>query len=146
MTELPRTFRPRRARRVVFAIAVVLILMAIATAITMPGGAIYAYVWRVTVPVTTLIIIGFLLIMARPFARAGEDGLLVVNLLRQHHYDWPEIVAVRFARDAPWASLDIADGRNMPLMAIQNSDGAFARSEAQALADLLIERGESADG
>ena len=52
-----------------------------------------------------------------------------------------EIIAVRFAKDAPWASLDIADGRNVPLMAIQNSDGAYARSEARDLADLVADRG-----
>lgn len=133
-------FRPRLARLVVFAISGVLAGFALTTAIILPGGALYAYVWRVTVPFVTACIIGVLMLMARPYARAGDDGLVVVNLWRKHRFAWAEIVAVRFAADAPWASLDISDGRNVPVMAIQNSDGQRARSAAQALAKLAEQR------
>jgi hypothetical protein len=125
----------------VYGISSALVALTIATAITMPGGALYSYVWRVTVPFVTASIIAMLAMMARPHARADREGLTVVNLVRSERFQWAEIIAVRFAKDAPWASLDIADGRNVPLMAIQNSDGAYARSEARDLADLVADRG-----
>lgn len=135
-------FRPHRARVTVAVISAVLLAFTLVTAIVMPGGAIYSYVWRVTVPFVTGCIILVLAMMARPFARADLRGLTVVNLWRHERLEWQQIVAVRFAKDAPWVSLDITDGRNLPVMAIQNSDGVRARVAAQELADLVAANAE----
>jgi hypothetical protein len=134
------TFRPKRTRIVLYAISAALALFTLVLAILMPGGAIYSYVWRVTVPVCSALIIAMLVLLARPHAIASDEALTVINLVAGQRFAWPEIVAVRFAKDAPWASLDIADGRNVPLMAIQNSDGKWAREQAEKLADLVSSR------
>jgi hypothetical protein len=141
MSDRPIIFRPRRTRVVLYAICVALILFTASLAIVMPGGEIYSYVWRVTVPVCSALIIAMLVLLARPRAIASKDSLTVINLFGRKSYSWPEIVAVRFAKDAPWASLDVSDGQNVPVMAIQNSDGQWARVQATQLADLVADRG-----
>jgi hypothetical protein len=140
MQEATVIFRPRRTRIVLYGISLALALFTLVLAVVMPGGDIYSYVWRVTVPVCSGLIIAMLVLLVRPRAIASDKGLTVVNLVAQQRFTWPEIIAVRFAKDAPWASLDIADGRNVPLMAIQNSDGKWAREQAVILADLVATR------
>jgi hypothetical protein len=68
---------------------------------------------------------------------AEEDGLTVVNGYRRHVYDWAQVVAVRLPQGAPWATLDLADGTTMSVLAIQGSDGDRARVAVHALRALI---------
>lgn len=104
-------------------------------AVALPGGALFSYVWRVSMPAVSAIVILVLLLVARPRLEISDAGLIVVNIFQRHRLEWNQILAVRFARDAPWASLDLADGTRLNLMAIQNSDGARAREMAIELAN-----------
>lgn len=124
-----------------FGISALLGIFTVGLAIVEPGGPLYAYVWRVTVPFCSAVIIAVLMLMARPVAIPDDNGLTIINVIRKQRFDWNQIVSVRFAADAPWASLDISDGRNVAVMAIQNSDGMRARRAAQQLADLVLTHG-----
>lgn len=133
--EAKQIFRPSLGRKIPLWLAVVVLSLTIFAAVAEPGGALFAYVWRVTMPAVSSIVILVLLLVARPRLEISSSGLLVVNILRQQRLDWSQIISVRFAQDAPWASLDLADGTRLILMAIQNSDGARARAMAQEIAN-----------
>lgn len=79
----------------------------------------------------------FLTRYARIRAVPSTSGLTVRNLFRTEQITWPEIVAVRFGGGAPWVGLDLADTSNVSVMAIQRSDGEFARREASRLRTLV---------
>lgn len=70
--------------------------------------------------------------LGRSRVTAG-DQLVVVNGLRRRDLDWPFVVAIRMPHGAPWATLDLADGTAVPVMALQGSDGSRARA---ALAEI----------
>lgn len=129
-------FRPNLGRKIPLGLAFVVLLLTTVGAAIEPGGAFFSYVWRVTMPVVSAIVILVLLLIARPRLEINSDGLLVVNILRQHRLEWSQVVAVRFAKDAPWASLDLSDGTRLNLMAVQNSDGSRARAMAIEIANM----------
>jgi len=78
--------------------------------------------------------------LARSRVVAEADRLVVVNGFRHHEWTWPEVVAVRMPRGAPWASLDLADGTTASVMALQATDGDRALRGVRQLRELL-ERG-----
>jgi hypothetical protein len=110
-------------------------MLTIVGATVQSGGTFFSYVWRVTMPTVSAIVILALILVARPHLELSAHGLLVVNILHRHALDWSQVVAVRFAKDAPWASLDLADGTKLNVMAIQNSDGPRARAMALEIAN-----------
>jgi Bacterial PH domain len=68
---------------------------------------------------------------------ARETGLEIVNGYRRHGYAWPEVLAVRMPRGAPFATLDLADGTNAMAMGIQSADGDRARVAVRELRELV---------
>lgn len=129
-----RPFRPRLARTVSLAIAlVVLVLTALLvaalrhvpvgdrTGIALVGLAVAWFCWR----------------EAAVSARPDERGLTVRNLVLGRRLEWAEIVDVRFGEGRPWVQLDLADGDTLAVMAIQRADGAAAEREARRLATLV---------
>ena len=70
-------------------------------------------------------------------ARPTTEGLYVRNLGPGELVPWEQITAVRFSQGMPWPRIDLADGLDMAVMAIQRSDGAGSVDEAQRLADLI---------
>ena len=77
----------------------------------------------------------FALVRSRVVAAIG--GLTVVNGFRRRDLEWAQVVAVHLPRGAPWATLDLADGTTLSLLAIQSSDGDRARSAVRTLRVLL---------
>jgi hypothetical protein len=66
-----------------------------------------------------------------------ESGLTVQNLIERRRIAWDEIDDVTFDEGDPWVSLHLKDTDTVAVMAIQRSDGASTRAEAQRLADLV---------
>lgn len=130
-----QTYRPNLGRKIPLALASVVLVLTVGAAISLSGGALFSYVWRVSMPVVSAIVILVLLLVARPSLKLSDEGLVVVNILRSQKLEWSQILAVRFAKDAPWASLDLADGTKLNLMAIQNADGPRARAMAIEIAN-----------
>lgn len=132
---LHQPFRPHRARRVAYVIAVVWMLVLAGLAFFLP------------VPLTALDRAGFLLVgvlvawfmhrEASVLAIPSERGLRVRNLFLSRQLDWAEIVAVRFGGGQPWAALDLSDGDTLAVMAIQRADGARGVAESRRLATLV---------
>ncbi len=129
-----RPFRPRLARTVSLAIAlVVLVLTALLVAALrhVPAGD------RTGIALVGLAVAWFCWREAAVSARPDERGLTVRNLVLGRRLEWAEIVDVRFGEGRPWVQLDLADGDTLAVMAIQRADGAAAEREARRLATLV---------
>ncbi|BEP16009.1 hypothetical protein acdb102_43200 [Acidothermaceae bacterium B102] len=126
-----RTWRAIRGRRAAFVAAAVLFLGAIALGAALPepfkGGD------KIAVACIGIPIAGVLLLLARPSLTVSADGLVVRNLVGSRRLGWAEVVAVRLGPDDSWASLDVADGTSLAVMALQTMDKV---QTAEALADL----------
>jgi hypothetical protein len=68
---------------------------------------------------------------------ARESGIEIVNGYRRYAYEWPQVLAVRMPRGAPFATLDLADGTNAMAMGIQSADGDRARVAVRELRELV---------
>ena len=91
---------------------------------------------------STLVFLGLLYAavghaLARSRVVADRDGLVVVNGYKRHVYAWPQVLAIRLPPGAPWASLDLADGTTMSVLAVQGSDGDRARAAVRDLRTLI---------
>jgi hypothetical protein len=82
-------------------------------------------------------IAAFLLRYAGIRAVPDAEGLTVRNLVVTRRVAWDEVVEVRFPDGAPWVSLELDDGDDLAVMAVQRSDGDRSRQEARRLAALV---------
>lgn len=129
-----RPFRPRLARVVTLAIALVVVVLTalLVTALTrVPAGD------RTGIALVGLAVAWFCWREAAVVARPDDAGLMVRNLLVVRRLTWAQIVDVRFGEGRPWVQLDLDDGDTLAVMAIQRADGATAEQEARRLATLV---------
>lgn len=137
--ELYRTFVPRRARRVAYAVAGAQLVILTVIALILPGSGPVAFAWydRAEMIVLGVAIAVVLWRFGRVSARPDRTRLEVRNLVRTTRLDWAQIVAVHFGGGGPWVMLDLTDGDSLAVMAVQRADGAAAEGEARRLATLV---------
>lgn len=75
--------------------------------------------------------------LGRARLTADDSGLTVVNGYRTRHYEWAQVVRIALPSGAPWARIDLADGTEKPVMAIQGSDGKRARDAVRQVRALI---------
>lgn len=131
-------FRPRFGRFVAAGCAIGCVVVFTTVALVVPGGDTAG--WRVTDRVL-LILLG--LVVAFGLSRFAmiravptTEGLTVRNLILTRHLEWSQVVRVQFSGGAPWLMLDLDDTDTLAVMAIQRSDGAYARAEAGRMSAL----------
>ncbi len=114
-------------------------------AIFVPGTGIKG--WGVT---DSLLLFGFGLLIALFMWRLAalravpsRSGLLVRNILVSRAVRWSDVRAVRFAGGDPWVLLQLADGDELAVMAVQKADGERGRADARRLA-ALVQAGQQA--
>ncbi|GAA4354226.1 PH domain-containing protein [Angustibacter luteus] len=133
------TFRPRRGRRVAWVVAAMSVTLFGALALVVPstGSAgwsvadsllLWGFGWLVAVAMWRF---------ARLEAVPSERGIVVRNVLLTRDLTWSEIGGVRFGSGDAWAWLDLKDGDEVAVMAIQRSDGDDARRAASRLMALV---------
>lgn len=132
---LPMTFRPLGVRIAVIALGLGLVAVTAVIWFAFPQATRDAF----TV-LQRLTVLGFGLAYAtmghalgRCRVDAREDGLLVVNGYRSHHYRWGEVDRITLRDGAPWSLLELADGSTVPAMGIQGSDGNRAVQQVKRL-------------
>lgn len=130
-----QAFRPVRGRIVPIIIGVGILVGAIALAVALPER--YAIMDRLTCAGIGVATAAFMYRYATIHARPEADGLWVRNLGPGERVPWEDIVAVRFSQGMPWVRIDLADGTDMAVMAIQRADGPRSLDDAQRLADLV---------
>ena len=129
------TFRPVRGRVVAMVIGVAVLVGSIALAITLPER--FQAIDRLSVVGIGVGVGVFMSRYATIHARPDAEGLWVRNLGAGEHVPWSDILAVRFSQGMPWVRLDLEDGTDVAVMAIQRADGPRSIEEAQRLADLV---------
>lgn len=135
------TWRPYWPRIIPYVLAAVVVAGMVVLAVAMPSN--WALGDRIGLVVIGLMVAGVLHMLARSRVTADDRGLIVVNGLRTHEYEWAEVLGVSMGEGAPWPTLDLADGSTLPAMGIQASDGDRARRAVAELATLVHERGEA---
>lgn len=129
------TFRPLRGRVVAVLIGVGMLVGSVVLALVLPER--FEIMDRITSVLMGAGVAAFMSRYATIHARPDAEGLWVRNLGPGEKVAWEEILAVRFSQGMPWPRLDLADGTDMAVMAIQRSDGPRSVEEAQRLADLV---------
>lgn len=136
-------FVPRRGRRVAMAFAAGALVVFGVLALVLPATGYRG--WSVG---DSLLIAGFGVLVAVVMGRfaairavPSREGVVVRNVAVTRRLAWSEIESVRFAGGDAWAWLDLVDGDQVAVMAVQRSDGAFARAEASRLAALVQSAG-----
>ncbi|MFG2308360.1 PH domain-containing protein [Streptomyces sp. NPDC048566] len=113
---LPVTFRPARTRAVLLtagtAIFVVITTVAMLLEQLGPGE-------RLSFVLTAALLLGVLMLLARPKVVAEETGVTVVNIAGRRRLDWAEILRVNLRPGDPWVFLDLSDGTSLPALGIQ---------------------------
>jgi hypothetical protein len=132
-------FRPGRGRLVAVSVAVGSVGLFGVLAVVMPSTGLAG--WTV---VDSMLLLGFGLLVAGlmwRFAtvRATPDtsGLTVRNLLVSRRLAWAEVEGARFSGGDPWVLLDLVDGDEIAVMAVQRADGERSRREAGRLLALI---------
>ncbi|MDG4766429.1 PH domain-containing protein [Solwaraspora sp. WMMD406] len=90
-----------------------------------------------------------ILLFTRPRVEADAAGVRVRNVFRSYELPWSVIRAVRFDRDAAWASIELDDDETVPVLALQAVDRQHAVDAVRALRALHTSYGAgrgSADG
>ena len=128
-------FAPRRGKVVPAVLAVAAVVLFLAVAVLVPEK--YQLVDRIAFAGMGLAIAALLLRYVTIRAVPQDDGLFVRNIGAGQLVPWEEIEAVRFSDGMPWVRLDLADGDEQAVMAIQRADGPRSVQEAQRLSDLV---------
>jgi hypothetical protein len=121
--------RPRKARRVAVAAAVLLVAVfaIVGTLLRQtPTGVYFRLSDQVAMVVLGLLLAGAALMFARPRVRAGVDGVEVRNLIATRTVPWELVLRVSFPDGAPWARIELPDDEYIAVMAIQSADGRRA--------------------
>ena len=131
-------FRPVRARRTAWTVAVVefTVLAVIAVVLPATGPVGFRLLDRLGMVAVGGLVAWLLLRFARIEAVPDEAGLQVRNLLVSTRLEWPRVTRVRFGGGDPWVTLDLDDGDTLAVMAVQRADGDLGTREAARLATL----------
>lgn len=131
--------RPRKARRV--AVAAAVLLVAVFTVVgallrRTSTGVYFRLSDQVAMVVLGLFLAGAALLFARPRVRAGADGVEVRNLIATRTVPWDLVLQVSFPDGAPWARIELPDDEYIAVMAIQSTDGRKAVQDIRALREV----------
>ncbi|HET7823437.1 MAG TPA: PH domain-containing protein [Ornithinibacter sp.] len=133
-------FRPRRGRVLPLVMAGVAVVVCTVVAIGMGAGGVWQVGDQLALVGLGLALAAFLGRYASIKAVPDGDGLTVRNLMLTRTVTWDEIIEVRFPDGAPWVTVELDDGDELAVMAIQRADGQLARDEALRLARLVDRR------
>jgi hypothetical protein len=136
-----RVFRPRRARIVVYVLALAMLVTLVWIAFALPSGG--AHAWgnesRASLVLLAVCFCVPLHRLAAVRVVTDDEGVTVVNVIRRHRLEWAQIVGVRLSQDDPWLVLDLDDGEALQAMGVARSEGAAAQRAARDFARLVNE-------
>jgi hypothetical protein len=133
-------FRPRRGRILPLVLAGVAVVVCTVVAIGMGAGGVWQVGDQLALVGLGLALAAFLGRYASIKAVPDDAGLTVRNLMLTRSVTWDEIIEVRFPDGAPWVTVELDDGDELAVMAIQRADGQVARDEALRLARMVDRR------
>ena len=131
--------RPRRARWVAVALAVLLIaVFSVVGALLRRSdtGVYFRTEDQVAMVLLGVLLAGGVLLFARPRLRADADGVYVRNVIGTHELPWALVHRVSFPEGASWARLELPDDEYLAVMAIQAADRRHAVAAIRQLREL----------
>jgi Bacterial PH domain len=133
--------RPHRVRIVcwVAAVALVGVFSAVGTSLRGPTGQGVATFQRGDqLAMIGLGVVGAvaILMFTRPRVDADTRGVRVQNVITSYDLPWDVVRAVRFDRGASWASLELEDDEEIPIIALQAADKDRAVAGVRKLREL----------
>jgi Bacterial PH domain len=136
-----RVFRPRRARVIVYVLAVAMLVTLVWIAFALPSGGEHRWGNESRASLVLLAVLFCVPLHRLAAVRVVTDdtGVTVVNVVRRHRLAWAQIVGVRLSQDDPWLVLDLDDGEAMQAMGVARSEGAAAKRAARDFARLVNE-------
>ena len=130
-------FRPRRGRILPLVLAGVAVVVCTIVAIGMGAAGEWQVGDQLALVGLGLGLAAFLGRYASIKAVPDGSGLTVRNLMLTRTVTWDEVIEVRFPDGAPWVTLELDDGDELAVMAIQRADGQLGRDEAMRLARIV---------
>ncbi len=136
------TARPRKATRVAWVLAVLVVVIFVVVAVLLHGSTDGGKGVFRTSDQIAMIVLGLLagagiLMFTRPRVEADERHIKIRNVIGGYDLPWEVVRAVTFTRGAPWASLELHDDDVVAVMAIQAADKLYAVESVKALRALL---------
>jgi hypothetical protein len=134
--------RPRRATKVAWVLAVLVVIVFSAVATGLRGatdsgkGVFQAGDQLAMVGLGVLGALGILL-FTRPRVEADERGIRIRNVIGGYDLPWDVVRSIQFNRGAPWASVELRDDDLVPIMAVQRADKGYAVDAVRSLRALL---------
>lgn len=92
---------------------------------------------QVAMIVLGLVLGAGVLALGRPRLDADADGVRVRNLVGSYTLGWDMVRGIRLDRSAQWATLELANGDEMAVLALQVVDGERAAAAMDGLRALL---------
>jgi hypothetical protein len=132
-----RTWRAVRGRRAALVAALLVLVGAAVLGYALPApfkGGDQIAVGLMGIPIAVV-----LLMLARPSITASAEGLVVRNLVGTRRLSWPEVVSIRLGPDDSWASIDVADGTSLAVMALQTVDRTHTEAALAELRRRLVD-------
>jgi Bacterial PH domain len=139
-----RVFRPRRARVIVYVLAVAMLVTLVWIAFALPSGGEHRWGNESRASLVLLAVLFCLPLHRLAAVRVVTDdaGVTVVNVVRRHRLAWAQIVGVRLSQDDPWLVLDLDDGEALQAMGVARSEGVAAQRAARDFARLVNEHSQ----
>jgi hypothetical protein len=136
------TIRPRKIRRVCWALAPVVVVFFIAigsllSGSTGEGSAVFQSSDRIAMMALGLFVAAGILLFTRPRVVADAAHIKITNVIGGYDLPWEVVRAVRFERGNPWVSLELQDDDVVAVMAIQMTDKEYAVAGVRTLRALL---------
>lgn len=128
---------PRRLRRILLAVALLVVVVMGLVALTLPGTentvVNYGTVDQVALAGLGIVLGAGVLFLGRSRVDADADGVHVLNLVVRHEVPWQAVRAVRFDRKSAWASLLLENGDEISLHGLQVADKEQALAAVEGL-------------
>jgi hypothetical protein len=134
--ELPRTWRPRRARIVTVIVAAALLVVCVIGWIAFPPSirAEFTPLQAANLVVVLGFIDASLVAYSQCRVTVRAEGLVLRNVWRLRRIPWVDIRGLRYRKDDPWPMLLLAGEKKVGIMGIQTADGPRCRPAAEQLA------------
>lgn len=136
-TPAPVDAVPRRMRLICAVTAAVVLVVLVVVAVLLKQSSVGVVSFhtsdQVAMVVLGVILSGGILALGRPRVDADRSGVRVRNILASHQVPWEMVRAVRFERSSAWATLLLANGDELAVLALQAADGERAVRAVEGL-------------
>jgi hypothetical protein len=132
---------PRRMRLICAVVAAVVVVVMVVVGLLLKSSSTGVVSFH-TADQVAMIVLGLLLAagilaLGRPRVDADLDGVRVRNILGSYRLPWAMVRAVRFERSSSWATLLLASGDELGVLAVQAADRERAVAAVEGLRALL---------